>query len=86
MNAYWLSPWLTSVAAPPSRGRFELADTFQIVGPTIRIDASKRTAVLGVYAAGDLTRDPHSVTWAAADGVTAGVSLRQLSVFRSLAA
>jgi hypothetical protein len=45
-----LSPWLSSVAAPPSRARFELSDIFQMVGPMIRIDATKGTAALGVYA------------------------------------
>lgn len=49
-------------------------------GPVVRTDASKETSVPGVYAAGDMARSPHTVTWAAADGVTAGIA-----VHRSLA-
>jgi thioredoxin reductase len=49
-------------------------------GPVARTDASKETTVPGVYAAGDMARAPHTVTWAAADGVTAGIA-----VHRSLA-
>lgn len=49
-------------------------------GPVVRTDASKETTVPGVYAAGDMARAPHTVTWAAADGVSAGIA-----VHRSLA-
>lgn len=55
-------------------------------GPVIRTDANKLTTVAGVYAAGDIARAPHSVSWAVADGVTAGVSVHQSLVFASLAA
>lgn len=55
-------------------------------GPVIRTDAAKLTSVQGVYAAGDVARVPHNVTWAAADGVTAGTSLHQSLVFGALAA
>lgn len=55
-------------------------------GPVIRTDASKLTTVAGVYAAGDIARAPHSVSWAVADGVTAGVSVHQSLVLASLAA
>lgn len=55
-------------------------------GPMIRTDAAKQTTVPGVYAAGDIARAPHNATWAAADGVTAGVSLHQSLVFEPLAA
>ena len=55
-------------------------------GPVIRTDATKLTSVPGVYAAGDIARVPHNATWAAADGVTAGVSLHQALVFEPLAA
>lgn len=50
-------------------------------GPVIRTDATKLTSVPGVYAAGDAARAPHNASWAAADGVTAGVSLHQSLVF-----
>ena len=47
---------------------------------SIRTDAQKTTTVPGVYAAGDITRGAHNVTWACADGVMAG-----MTVHRSLA-
>lgn len=55
-------------------------------GSVIRTDSAKLTTVAGVYAAGDIARAPHSVSWATADGVTAGVSVHQSLVFASLAA
>jgi thioredoxin reductase len=50
-------------------------------GPVIHTDAQKETTVPGVYAAGDAARVPHTVTWAAADGVTAGMSVHRSLVF-----
>lgn len=50
-------------------------------GPLIRTDADKQTTVPGVYAAGDIARAPHSVSWAVADGVTAGVAAHRALVF-----
>ena len=48
------------------------------LGPVIRTDAAtKETTVRGVYAAGDAARAAHTVSWAVADGVTAGVSAHQ---------
>jgi thioredoxin reductase len=55
-------------------------------GPIVRTDATKLTSVPGVYAAGDIARVPHNASWAAADGVTAGVFLHQSLVFEPLAA
>ncbi|MEH3143997.1 MAG: NAD(P)/FAD-dependent oxidoreductase [Methylobacterium frigidaeris] len=55
-------------------------------GPVIRTDAAKLTTVAGVYAAGDIARAPHSVSWAVADGVTAGISVHQSLAFQDLAA
>ncbi|MGE4371917.1 MAG: NAD(P)/FAD-dependent oxidoreductase [Xanthobacter sp.] len=55
-------------------------------GPLIRTDARKLTTVPGIYAAGDIARAPHSAGWAAADGMTAGVSLHQDLIFKPLAA
>jgi len=54
-------------------------------GLVIRTDAAKSTTVPGVYAAGDIARVPHNASWAAADGVTAGVFLHQSLVFEPLA-
>lgn len=51
------------------------------MGPVIRTDAEKMTSVAGVYAAGDIARMPHSISWAVADGVTAGTSAHRALVF-----
>lgn len=50
-------------------------------GRIIRTDAMKATTVPNVYAAGDITRGAHSVTWACADGVTAGTAIHRSLVF-----
>ena len=47
------------------------------IGPVIRTDERKQTTVPGVYAAGDAARFPHTVSWAVADGVTAGIGAHQ---------
>ncbi|MDE7549053.1 NAD(P)/FAD-dependent oxidoreductase [Acetobacter fabarum] len=52
------------------------------IGPTIRTDADRMTTVPGIYAAGDIARVPHSVSWAVADGVTAGTAAHRALVFR----
>lgn len=46
-------------------------------GPYIHVDAQQQTSVPGVYAAGDLTRPAYGSTFAAADGVRAGVACHQ---------
>ena len=51
------------------------------VGTFIHTDAMKQTSVPGVYAAGDIARGAHSVTWASADGVMAGVAAHRSLVF-----
>jgi len=51
------------------------------MGPIIRTDGDKMTTVPGLYAAGDIARAPHSVSWAVADGVTAGTSVHRALVF-----
>ncbi len=51
------------------------------MGPIIRTDGDKMTSVPGLYAAGDIARAPHSVSWAVADGVTAGTSVHRALVF-----
>lgn len=73
--------------AAPTRLNSDLAERLGCaivegpLGPLIRTDADKLTTVPGVYAAGDIARAPHSVTWAASDGVTAGVALHRSLVF-----
>jgi thioredoxin reductase len=55
-------------------------------GLIVRTDAEKRSTVPGVYAAGDIARVPPNASWAAADGITAGVSLHRSLIFEPLAA
>lgn len=50
-------------------------------GPILTTDATKRTSVPGVFAAGDITRAMHNATLASADGVMAGASVHQSLVF-----
>jgi thioredoxin reductase len=50
-------------------------------GHIIRTDDAKMTTVSGVYAAGDITRGAHNVTWASADGVTAGMAVHRSLIF-----
>lgn len=47
------------------------------MGIYIKTDGRKETSLKYVFAAGDLARMPHSVTFAAADGVMAGVGTHQ---------
>jgi thioredoxin reductase len=47
------------------------------LGPIVRTDMWKQTTVAGVFAAGDMARVPHSISYACADGVTAGVGLHK---------
>jgi len=78
--------------APRSRLNSPIAEQLGCVldegpfGAVIRTDEKKQTTVPGVYAAGDIARAPHNASWAAADGVTAGVFLHQSLVFEPLAA
>ncbi len=50
-------------------------------GAFVRTDSLKETTVPGVYAAGDIARGAHSVAWACADGVTAGVAVHRSLAF-----
>ncbi|WP_423066729.1 NAD(P)/FAD-dependent oxidoreductase [Devosia sp. CN2-171] len=50
-------------------------------GPVIKVDGMKMTTVPGVYAAGDITRAMHNVTFAVADGVMAGVAIHASLVY-----
>lgn len=51
------------------------------LGLIVRTDDQKTTTVPGVYAAGDITRGAHTVTWACADGVMAGLAVHRSLVF-----
>jgi len=47
------------------------------VGRMLRTDADRKTTVPNVYAAGDITRGAHNVTWASADGVSAALAIHR---------
>jgi len=51
------------------------------LGPVITVDEMKATSVAGVYAAGDITRMGHTVTFACADGVMAALAIHRSLVF-----
>ncbi len=50
-------------------------------GSVIRTDATQMTTVSSVYAAGDITRSAHNITWASADGVMAGMAAHRSLIF-----
>jgi hypothetical protein len=60
----------------------ELGATIEegLLGTLIRTNA-KMTSIPGLYATGDIERAPDSVSWAAADGVTAGTSAHRALLF-----
>lgn len=55
-------------------------------GPLVHTDERRMTSVPGIYAAGDIVRAAHSISFAVADGVTAGVSLHQALVADEISA
>lgn len=76
---------------PQSRLNSDIADQLGCAfdeapfGRIIRVDPMKETTVPGVFAAGDISRGMHSVTFAAADGVMAGTALHRSLVFPAAA-
>ncbi len=51
------------------------------LGSIVAVDEMKATNVAGVYAAGDITRMAHTVTFACADGVMAALSIHRSLIF-----
>lgn len=51
------------------------------LGPIITVDETKATNVADVYAAGDVTRMGHTVTFACGDGVMAALAIHRSLVF-----
>jgi thioredoxin reductase len=75
LDAVFISP-RTRMASPLAE---QLGCEFD-EGPSglfIRTGQDKQTTLRGVYAAGDAARPGHNASWAAADGVTAGISAHQ---------
>lgn len=51
------------------------------MGSYLKVDKMQQTSVPGVFAAGDATRMMHNATFAAADGVMAGISAHRSLIF-----
>lgn len=79
LDALYIAP--QSCLSSPLAERLGLAIDDSPMGPIIRTDGDKMTTLPGVYAAGDIARAPHSVSWAVADGVTAGTATHRALVF-----
>ena len=79
VDALYVAP--QSCLSSPIAERLGVAIDEGPIGPIVRTDADRMTSVPGLYAAGDIARAPHSVSWAVADGVTAGTSLHRALVF-----
>lgn len=79
VEALYVSP--QSCMASPIAEQLGVAIDEGPLGPVIRTDADKMTTVPGLYAAGDIARAPHTVSWAVADGVTAGIAAHRALVF-----
>jgi len=79
LDALYIGPRTRLNSSIPQQLGCELEDA--PLGPIVRVDAERMTTVPGVYAAGDITRGAHTVTWAAADGVTAGLAVHRSLVF-----
>jgi thioredoxin reductase len=75
LEALYVAP--QSCLASPIAEQLGVALDDTPLGPVIRTDGDKQTSVPGVYAAGDIARTPHSVSWAVADGVTAGTAVHR---------
>lgn len=72
---------------PPYRFSSDLAERLGcaiedgMLGPTLTVDEMKATDIGGVYAAGDITRTGHTVSFACADGVMAALAIHRLLIF-----
>lgn len=79
IDALYVGP--RSILSSPLAEQLGLAIDPGPIGPVVRTDADRQTTLSGVYAAGDIARAPHSVSWAVADGVTAGTAAHRALVF-----
>ncbi|MCJ7874008.1 NAD(P)/FAD-dependent oxidoreductase [Phaeobacter sp. J2-8] len=79
IEALFVAP--QSTLTSPLADQLGLEMTDSPMGPMIVTDDSQMTSRVGVYAAGDIARAPHSVSWAVADGVTAGTAAHRTLVF-----
>lgn len=81
---------LNALFVAPTLHQCSLVSQLQLVmddsptGPIIHTDERRMTSVPGIYAAGDIVRSGHSVSFAVADGVTAGISLHQALIAEAI--
>lgn len=54
------------------------------LGQTIKVDQLQMTSVPNIYAAGDISRTAHNITFACADGVMAAMAIHNSLVFEEL--
>jgi thioredoxin reductase len=79
LDALYIGPRTRLNSPIPQQLGCELEDA--PLGQIVRVDGDRMTTVPGVFAAGDITRGAHTVTWAAADGVTAGLAVHRSLIF-----
>ncbi len=79
LDALFVAP-RTRMASPLAE-RLGCAFEESAAGPFVRTDEKKQTTVPGVYCAGDAASGWHTATFAAADGVRAGISAHQSLAF-----
>lgn len=79
VNALYLGPRTRLNSDIAQQLGCELEDG--VFGSMIKTDATKQTTVAGVFAAGDITRPAHNITWACSDGVMAGVAVHRSLIF-----
>jgi thioredoxin reductase len=79
LDALYIGPRTRLNSAIPRQLGCELEDA--PLGSIVRVDSERMTTVPGVYAAGDIARGAHTVAWAAADGVTAGLAVHRSLIF-----
>lgn len=79
LEALYLVP--QSTHSSPLAGQLGLDIIETPMGPQIVTDETRMTTQAGIYAAGDIARAPHSISWAVADGVTAATAAHRSLVF-----
>lgn len=72
---------------PPYRFNSDIAEQLGCaletgpLGPMVIVDEMKATNIAGIFAAGDITRSGHTVTFACADGVMAALAIHRSLIF-----
>lgn len=83
LRALFISPHHYLNSAIAEQIGCEIADG--PLGPMIKVDEKQMTRVPNVFAAGDITRMAHNVTFACADGVMAAMGIHRSLAFEAVA-